>query len=75
MSVCDALFQLQQWPVTIVLESGLTNSIDRYSHGKVIDEIDWVTDLIEFQKQEKMGGRDTSMILVGIDLIQIYIII
>ena len=69
MSVCDALFRLQQWPVTMVLESALTNSIDRYSHGKVIDEIDWVTDLVEFQKQEKLGGRDTSMIVVGIDLI------
>lgn len=66
--MCEALFQLDAWPVCVVLDSNSTNNIASYSPGTLIDQLDWAVDLREFQKQEKLKHRDSNFVVVGISL-------
>lgn len=66
LKVCEALLELDAWPLCVTLDSAASNHLASFSHGTLIDRIDWMVDLLEFQRRERPKQRDNSFVVVGL---------
>ena len=66
LKVCEALLELDAWPLCVTIDSAASNHLASFSHGTLIDQMDWMVDLLEFQRRERPKQRDNSFVVVGL---------
>ena len=66
LKVCEALLELDAWPLCVTIDSSASNHLASFSHGTLIDQMDWMVDLLEFQRRERPKQRDNSFVVVGL---------
>lgn len=63
LKVCEALLELDAWPLCVTIDSSASNHLASFSHGTLIDQMDWMVDLLEFQRRERPKQRDNSFVV------------